>query len=397
MADRPGADPMPRDVAAGGPEDVASVLTQAVAAVFGATSLAAEVLLRALAEARPGPRGEGRPWPGAVDAVDLAFGLGWQVTTMVGRVGARTVRVAQPAVALALDPPLLPRAVRPVRLMHQLRSGWLAERPQTVQALASWSGAAAPLATEVATSLVDVERVTAVVLSRVDVTALVGDVVDRVDVGEVSARVLERVDVDALLAKAVDRIDLQALVQQVLSRLDLNAVVPAALSGIDLQPLSRDVIDRLDVASLAADALDQIDLTELVLSRVDLERIVTAALDSLDLTELVLNRVDLDRIVTSALDGLDLTQLVMQRVDLPRVADYVVEEIDLPEIIRESTGSMASETVQGVRLQGIEADRAVNRVVDRMLWRRRARHTEAVDLDGAGESGSDHDSADEGG
>ena len=397
MADSPGADPMPRDAVTGRPEDLASVVAQAVAAVFGATSLAAEVLLRALADARPGPRGEGRPWPAAVDTVDLAFGLGWQVTTLVARVGARTVRVAQPAVALALDPPLVPRAVRPVTLMQQLRSGWLAERPQTVQALASWSSAAAPLATEVATSLVDVERVTAVVLSRVDVTALVGDVVDRVDVGEVSARVLERVDVDALLAKAIDSIDLQALVERVLSRLDLNAVVAAALSGIDLQPLSRDVLDRLDVASVAADALDQLDLTQLVLSRVDLDRIVTAALDGLDLTQLVLSRVDLDRIVTAALDGLDLTQLVMERVDLPGVADYVVDEIDLPEIIRESTGSMASETVQGVRLQGIEADRAVNRVVDRMLWRRRARHTAAVDLDGAGKSDSDHDSADDGG
>ena len=74
MADRPGADPMPRDAATGGPEDVASVLIEAVASVFGATSLAAEVLLRALAEAAPGPRGEGRPgwspwtpstWPSA--------------------------------------------------------------------------------------------------------------------------------------------------------------------------------------------------------------------------------------------------------------------------------------------------------------------------------------------
>jgi hypothetical protein len=47
-----------------------------------------------------------------------------------------------------------------------------------------------------------------------------------------------------------------------------------------------------------------------------------------------------------------------------------VEGVDLPEIIRDSTGSMVSETVHDVRVQGIEADRAVSRLVDRLLRRR---------------------------
>ena len=59
------------------------------------------------------------------------------------------------------------------------------------------------------------------------------------------------------------------------------------------------------------------------------------------------------------------------------VAEYVVAEIDLPEIIRASTGSVASETVRGLRMQGVGADQAVTRVVDRVLFRRAERRSAA--------------------
>jgi hypothetical protein len=115
--------------------------------------------------------------------------------------------------------------------------------------------------------------------------------------------------------------------------------------------------------------LDAIATT--ALARVELEPVVSAALDQLDLTQLVLERVDLERVVTSALQHLDLTQIVRQQVDLIGLADYVVDGIDLPEIIRDSTGSVASEAVRGLRMQGVGADVAVARIVDRMLHRRR--------------------------
>ena len=72
---------------------------------------------------------------------------------------------------------------------------------------------------------------------------------------------------------------------------------------------------------------------------------------------------------------LDLTQIVLQQVDLIGVAEYVVEGIDLPEIIRDSTGSVASEAVRGMRMQSVDADAAVARMVDRVLLRRRGRQT----------------------
>src|SRR3954454_22098011 len=80
-----------------------------------------------------------------------------------------------------------------------------------------------------------------------------------------------------------------------------------------------------------------------------------------DLTPLVKQLVDLDSLIGDV--GL---AAVLDRVDLVRIVESVIAEIDLPEIIRESTGSVASSTLRGVRMQGISADEAVARVVDRL-------------------------------
>ena len=99
---------------------------------------------------------------------------------------------------------------------------------------------------------------------------------------------------------------------------------------------------------------------------------VESILERLDLTELVVEHVDLTKVVTTALDSMDLTALARERIDLLELADYIVEGIDLPEIIRQSTGSVASESVRALRLQSVDADEAVQRIVDRvLLWRRR--------------------------
>ena len=56
--------------------------------------------------------------------------------------------------------------------------------------------------------------------------------------------------------------------------------------------------------------------------------------------------------------------------DLAAIAEGVIEELDLAAIIRGSTETMAAETVDGIRVQGLHADRFVARVVDRTLHRR---------------------------
>jgi hypothetical protein len=158
--------------------------------------------------------------------------------------------------------------------------------------------------------------------------------------------------VPAVTLEVLHRIDLTSLVRD---QVDLDAVV----SGVDLDAIAA----RLDVDAVAArldiDAVvDRMDLTTLVKDRVDLDAIV-AVVD----IDAIAARIDIDAVIS--------------RIDLVGIAQEVIDEIDLPEIIRESTGSMASETVRGVRMQGIAGDEALGRVVDRILLRRRERKTQA--------------------
>jgi hypothetical protein len=153
------------------------------------------------------------------------------------------------------------------------------------------------------------------------VPRIVKAVLDRVDITRV---VLERVD----LSRIIDGVDIDAVAR----RIDLDAI-------IDRLPIER-VIELLDLDDIVA----QVDF-EKILARIDVNAVAAG--------------VDLDAIVA--------------RIDLAGLANDVIGQIDLPEIIRESSGAMASETLVGVRLQGIEADERVNRIVNRLLLRRAER------------------------
>jgi hypothetical protein len=170
--------------------------------------------------------------------------------------------------------------------------------------------------------------------------------------------------IDVVITDVVRRVDVNAVarrldVMAVLDRLDLTDVV---LSRVDLQRVVREVLVRLDEQTLA-EVLVLVDV-DAVAARLDVDAVagrldVEAVLDRLNLTTTVLDRVDLGVVVDAAL----------ARVDLIGIAEQVIDGVNLPEIIRESTGSMASDTVRGVRMQGIEADEAVGRAVDRLLLR----------------------------
>jgi hypothetical protein len=139
---------------------------------------------------------------------------------------------------------------------------------------------------------------------------------------------LRQVDLDAIVSK----VDIDAIVRQV----DIDAIarqvdVDAIVSQVDMGAVAK----RIDVDAIA--------------ERIDIDAIVS--------------RVNVDAI--------------LRRLDLVAIAEEVVNGIDLPEIIRESTGSMASDVVRDARMQTIEADVAIARIVDRVIRRRRARHTDA--------------------
>lgn len=144
----------------------------------------------------------------------------------------------------------------------------------------------------------------------------------------------------AIADLAMDRLHPTELVRRYV---DLDGLI----AGVDLDA----VVERLDVQAV----VDRVDVDDTA-RRLDIE----AVLDRLDLTSTVLRRVDLRAVVDA----------VLAQVDLPTIVCEVIEEIDLPELIRESTGTLASDTVQSVRMQGVSADEALSRLAGRLLPRR---------------------------
>ena len=130
---------------------------------------------------------------------------------------------------------------------------------------------------------------------------------------------------------------------------------------------------RTLIAALVTAVLDQINLDEVV-ARVDIDRIV----DRIDLNQIagridldaIASRIDLDAIVARV----DLDAIV-SRIDLAGLTEQVMDEVDLGEIIRESSSTMATETVDALRVQGMRVDGLVSRIVDRILFRQEERQT----------------------
>ena len=133
------------------------------------------------------------------------------------------------------------------------------------------------------------------------------------------------------------------------------SAVPVVLDAIDLDA----VLARVDIDAL----IGRIDMAAL-LDRVDVERIV----DRVDVGRIV-DRVDVERIV----DRVDVGRIV-DRVDIAPIVATALDAVDIGAIVRESTTSVAGEAVRGARIQAIDADALVARIVDRVLFRRSQRN-----------------------
>jgi hypothetical protein len=158
-------------------------------------------------------------------------------------------------------------------------------------------------------------------------------------IAALAAAVLDEVDLDQVVA----RVDLD----QILDRVDPNEIA----ARIDLDEL----VDSVDIDAIAK----RIDL-DAVVTRVDLDAVVA--------------RVDLDAVVARV----DI-DAILARVDLPALTEEVIDEVDLGEIIRESSSTMATETVDALRVQGMRVDGLVSRVIDRLLLREGQRQTGPLD------------------
>ena len=170
---------------------------------------------------------------------------------------------------------------------------------------------------------------------RLLIPQVVDATLDQIDLNEL---VGERIELDQI----IDRLDLD----RVMGRLDIDAIV----NRIDIDR----ILERIDVRAV----VERVPVDEIV-SRLDLDAIVAGV----DLDQVV-SRVDIQAVA----DKLDLQALV-RRLDLAAIAREVIEEIDLTAIIQEAMGSMTTETVGGIRVQSMNADRAISRLVERLLRR----------------------------
>jgi hypothetical protein len=261
--------------------------------------------------------------------LDLAI----EVITRAGRTGRAAVqtgwRLSAPVAELALRPPLVPRRYWPgTRLQRWADSGHIERQRREKQLRAGLD--------------VFVPRVSDLVLDRIDLNGIVG----RVDIDAIVATV----DLDAV----IDRIP----IERILNRIDIDAIV----ATVDLDA----IIDRIPIDRI----LNRIDIDAIV-ATVDLDAII----DRIPIDR-ILNRIDIDAIAAR----IDIDAIIA-RIDVSGIARQVIDDIDLPEIIRESSGAMASETVVGVRMRGIEADERINRIVDRVLLRRHGRLDQGPSVD----------------
>jgi hypothetical protein len=130
--------------------------------------------------------------------------------------------------------------------------------------------------------------------------------------------------------------------------------------------LATAVINQLDMATLT----EQLPIDAIVAS-VDIDSL----LDRVDV-EGIIDRVDVDQIVARV----DVQQ-IMGRVDIAPMAGEIMEVVDIGAIVRQSTGSITGDAIDGGRVTAMRLDGFVDRVVDRILLRRRGRRIDVSGYD----------------
>ena len=310
---------VPLRVAAQPPPPLEQLVEQSLRIAIGLGALATEVLAEAVArtlgrepypDAEPAAEETPHPAAGIPLVAGAAIGLGLEVVRWSARAATTAYRSAELFVGLVTSPePVRAPLEQASSALGRLDDRWREQRPKDEEAAAAFLRLLIP-------------QVVDATLDQIDLNQLVAE---RVEID----RVVELVDVDQVIA----RIDLDAVVE----RVDIDAIV----RRIDLQA----IVDRVPVD----DIVTRLDLDAIV-ARVDIDGIVS--------------RVD----VQAVADRIDLQALV-RRLDLATISNEVIEEIDLTGIIQDAMGSMTTETVGGIRVQSMNADRAIARLVGRVLGR----------------------------
>jgi len=142
----------------------------------------------------------------------------------------------------------------------------------------------------------------------------------------------------------------RAVTIEFFSRL-VPAVADAVIERVDIGAVVRRVPLAEIIAAIDIDALlDQVDMNA-ILAHVDVDAL--------------LERIDVDGIVARV----DIAAM-LDRVDMTSIVGEVLDEVDIGGIVRESTGSITGDAVDGARLTAMRLDGFVGRVADKMLLRR---------------------------
>jgi hypothetical protein len=126
------------------------------------------------------------------------------------------------------------------------------------------------------------------------------------------------------------------------------------------------IVARVNIDAL----LDNVNV-EGIIDRVDVEKII----DRVDV-EKIIDRVDINGIV-----GRVDVQAIMGKVDIAPMAQEIIAEVDIGAIVRQSTGSITGDAVEGGRVTAMRLDGFVDRVTDRILFRRKPRILEVPGYD----------------
>lgn len=310
---------VPLRVAAQPPPPLQELVGQSFRIAIGLTALASDVLAEAVARTLgPEPFAEGetpgdetaRPATGVPLVAGAAIGVALEGARWGARAATTMVRSGELFLSLLTSPAFVQEPLRRAgERLGALDARWREQRPGDEDAAASFLRLMVPQVVDAALDQIDLNEL---VVERIELD----QVIDRLDLD----RVIARLDIDAI----VSRIDFDRIIE----RIDVRAIVGRV-------PVD-DVVSRLDIDAIVAG--------------VDIDRVVS--------------RVD----VQSVADRIDLQALV-DRLDLAAIANEVIEEIDLTGIIQEAMGSMTTETVGGIRVQSMNADRAIARLVGRVLGR----------------------------
>jgi hypothetical protein len=158
---------------------------------------------------------------------------------------------------------------------------------------------------------------------------------------ELATAVIAQLDMDALMG--------QLPIDAIVARVNIDAL----LDNVNVEG----IIDRVDVEKI----IDRVDV-EKIIDRVDVEKII----DRVDINGIV-GRVDL--------------QAIMGKMDIAPMAQEIIAEVDIGAIVRQSTGSITADAVDGGRVTAMRLDGFVDRVTDRILFRRKPRNLAVAGYD----------------